>query len=373
MRLGVLCEDFSTGETRVAIVPEVAKILIKKSHQIYIESDAGLKSSIPNQEYKDVGCEVLADKKSVIDKAECILKTGLPTTEELSMLTSSKSWISQFWALRNKSIVDSFNQKKITSFSLDLIPRISRAQSMDILSSQATVAGYKAVLMAANMLPKFLPMLTTAAGTIRPAQGLILGAGVAGLQAIATSRRLGAITEAFDARAAVKEQVKSLGANFIDLPTEAIQGEAKGGYAKEQSEQTLIQMQNVLAPRVKLADFIITTAQIPGKPAPRLITKAMVQTMKPGSVIIDLAAESGGNCECTVANQTISVGEVKISGPQNLAALLPLDASRMFARNLSTLLLHIVNDKGFTFDWNDEIFLETCATFDGAVKSPRLL
>jgi NAD(P) transhydrogenase subunit alpha len=238
---------------------------------------------------------------------------------------------------------------------------------MDTLSSMATIAGYKAVLMAACELPKFLPMLTTAAGTIRPAQCLILGAGVAGLQAIATSRRLGAVVEAFDVRPAVREQVKSLGATFIEAAVEQSL-EDKGGYAKQVSAETLAKQQKLLHERAKVADFIISTAQVPGKPAPRLITKEMVADMKPGSVIVDLAAESGGNCELTKAGQTVRVHGVTILGPTNLAATLPLDASRMFARNLANFIQEITNETGFTMDWKNEIFAGTCVTLNGEVR-----
>jgi NAD(P) transhydrogenase subunit alpha len=269
--------------------------------------------------------------------------------------------------LRNPELVSALAQRRLTSFSLDAIPRITRAQSMDTLSSMATIAGYKAVLLAASTLPKFLPMLTTAAGTIRPSQALILGAGVAGLQAIATARRLGAVVEAFDVRAAVKEQIKSLGATFVEVPNlENL--EDKGGYAKQASAETLAKQQKLLHERAKVADFIISTAQVPGKPAPRLITKEMVADMKPGSVIIDLAAESGGNCELTKANQVVIAHGVTILGPVNLPATMPLDASRMFARNLATFILEITNENGFTMDWKNEIFAATCVTHGGEIK-----
>ena len=272
--------------------------------------------------------------------------------------------------LRNPALVQILAQRRVTSFSLDAIPRISRAQSMDTLSSMATIAGYCAVLLAASRLPKFLPMLTTAAGTIRPSQGLILGAGVAGLQAIATARRLGAVVEAFDVRPAVKEQVKSLGASFVEIPlTEHL--EDKGGYAKEVSAEMLVQQQKLLHQRARLADFIISTAQVPGKPAPRLITREMVADMKPGSVIVDLAAESGGNCELTRADKVVHCNGVTILGPTNLPATLPLDASRMFGRNLANFILEITNEKGFTMDWKNEILAQTCITLHGEANPKR--
>jgi NAD(P) transhydrogenase subunit alpha len=285
-------------------------------------------------------------------------------------LPEGKALIGFLAPLRNLELVQILARRRITSFSLDAIPRISRAQSMDTLSSMATVAGYSAVLLAATHLPRFLPMLTTAAGTIRPAQGLILGAGVAGLQAIATARRLGAVVEAFDVRPAVKEQVKSLGATFIEVPTTE-NLEDKGGYARQVSAETLAQQQNLLHERAKVADFIISTAQVPGKPAPRLITREMVSAMKPGSVVVDLAAESGGNCELTQADQIVRHNGVLILGPTNLPASLPLDASRMFGRNLATFILEITNENGFTMDWKNEIFAETCITLNGEINDQR--
>jgi NAD(P) transhydrogenase subunit alpha len=242
---------------------------------------------------------------------------------------------------------------------------------MDALSSQATVSGYRAGLSAAEHLAKFFPMFMTAAGTVPPAKVLVMGAGVAGLQAIATARRLGAVVEAFDVRSAVKEQIKSLGATFVEIPNQE-NLEDKGGYAKQVSAETLAKQQQLLHERAKVADFIISTAQVPGKPAPRLITKEMVADMKPGSVIVDLAAESGGNCELTRAGQTVFVHGVTILGPTNLPATMPLDASRMFARNLANFILEITSEKGFTMDWKNEIFAGTCVTHDGEItrKAP---
>jgi NAD(P) transhydrogenase subunit alpha len=292
------------------------------------------------------------------------------TREAAAALPEGKGLIGFLAPLRNPELVQILARRRITSFSLDAIPRLSRAQSMDTLSSMATIAGYKAVLLAAGALPKFLPMLTTAAGTIRPAQCLVIGAGVAGLQAIATARRLGAVVEAFDVRPAVKDQVRSLGATFIEAAVEA-NLEDKGGYAKQVTAETLARQQNLLHERAKAADFIITTAQVPGKPAPRLITREMVADMKPGSVIVDLAAESGGNCELTQANQTVRRHGVTLLGPVNLPATMPLDASRMFARNLANFILEITNENGFTMDWKNEIFAETCITLNGESNPKR--
>ena len=366
MRFAVF-DEIKDGETRVALVPDAVKMLLKKQHTVSVQAGAGLAASIPDAQFVAAGAQIVADAAQFVADADCLLRVRPVTKEEAAAIPQGKALIGFLAPLRNPELVQVLAQRRLTAFSLDSIPRISRAQSMDLLSSMATIAGYKAVLLAANHLPKFVPMLTTAAGTIRPSQGLILGAGVAGLQAIATARRLGAVVEAFDVRPAVKEQIKSLGATFIEIPNQE-NLEDKGGYAKQASAETIAKQQQLLHERAKLADFIISTAQVPGKPAPRLITKEMVADMKPGSVIVDLAAESGGNCELTKANQVVVAYGVTILGPTNLPAALPLDASRMFARNLATFILEVTNEKGFTMDWKNEIFAGTCITHEGEVK-----
>jgi NAD(P) transhydrogenase subunit alpha len=369
MQFAVLKED-QQGETRVALVPDSVKMLLKLKHIVLVQAGAGAAASIPDAQFEAAGARIVADASQLMGMADCILKIRPVSVQDANAIPEGKALIGFLAPLRNPELVQSLIQRRITSFSLDAIPRISRAQSMDTLSSMATIAGYRAVLLAASNLPKFLPMLTTAAGTIRPSQGLILGAGVAGLQAIATARRLGAVVEAFDVRPAVKEQVRSLGATFIEIPiTENL--EDKGGYAREVSTQVLAQQQKLLHQRAKEADFIISTAQVPGKPAPRLVTKEMVADMKPGSVIIDLAAESGGNCELTKADQIVHAHGVTILGPTNLPATLPLDASRMFGRNMATFIQEITNEKGFTMDWNNEIFAQTCITLNGEANPKR--
>jgi NAD(P) transhydrogenase subunit alpha len=367
MQFAVFKEE---SETRVAAVPDSIKLLLKSKHMVLVQRGAGLAASIPDAEFEAAGARLVADAGELASQADCILKVRPVSTEEAQSLPEGKAVIAFLAPLRQPEMTQILARRRMTSFSLDAIPRISRAQSMDTLSSMATVAGYRAVLLAAEYLPKFLPMLTTAAGTIRPAQGLILGAGVAGLQAIATARRLGAVVEAFDVRPAVKEQVKSLGAAFVEIPvTENL--EDKGGYARQASAETLARQQKLLHERAKLADFIISTAQVPGKPAPRLLTREMVVDMKPGSVVVDLAAESGGNCELTKADQVVRFQGITILGPTNLPAALPLDASRMFARNLANFILEITNDKGFTMDWKNEIFAETCITCNGEINQKR--
>jgi NAD(P) transhydrogenase subunit alpha len=368
MQFAVFKEQ-AEGETRVALAPDSVKALARKKHSVVVESGAGLAASIPDGEFAAAGAQI-ATTAGALSMADCIVRVGAVTAAEAALFPEGKAVIGFLAPLRNPELVAILAQRRITAFSLDAIPRITRAQSMDTLSSMATIAGYRAVLLAAMHLPKFLPMLTTAAGTVRPAQALILGAGVAGLQAIATARRLGAVVEAFDVRPAVKEQVQSLGATFIDVPVQE-NLEDKGGYAKQVSAETLAQQQKVLHERVKVADFIITTAQVPGKTAPRLITREMVADMKPGSVIVDLAADSGGNCELSQAGETVQAYGVSIIGPINLPATLPLDASRMFSRNLASFILEITNENGFTMDWKNEIFAQTCITLHGEMNQKR--
>jgi len=369
MQFAVLNED-ARGETRVALVPDSIKLLLKQKHTVVVQSGAGVAAAIPDAQFEAAGARIAPNAAEAMGMADCLVKIRPVSIEDAKAAPEGKALIGFLAPLRNPELVQILAQRRITSFSLDAIPRITRAQSMDTLSSMATVAGYRAVLLAASYLPKFLPMLTTAAGTIRPAQGLILGAGVAGLQAIATARRLGAVVEAFDVRPAARDQVKSLGAAFVEIPV-AENLEDKGGYAKQVSAETLAQQQKLLHERAKLADFIISTAQVPGKPAPRLVTKEMVADMKPGSVIVDLAAESGGNCELTQADQVVHHNGVTILGPTNLPASLPLDASRMFGRNLATFILEITNENGFTMDWKNEIFAQTCITHNGEANPHR--
>ncbi len=376
MKFAVLKETLPQ-ESRVVLVPETIKTLIKKGHQVFVEKEAGVGSFVLDSDYETAGATILNDKKALLEQAQCILRIHPPTLVELDSFTNGRALISLLYPFRNKELVDKLKEKKLTSFALELIPRISRAQGMDVLSSMSTVAGYKAVLLVTQYLSKFFPMLTTAAGTIRPAQGFIIGAGVAGLQAIATARRLGAIIEAFDTRPAVKEQVQSLGAKFVEHPQTAklntTELEDKSGYAKEQSKEFLEQEHMLIAEHTKQADFVITTALIPGKKAPCLITEEMALSMRPGSVIVDLAAEAGGNCQLSKANEVVIKNHVTILAPTNLPATLPLDASRMFSRNCGTFIQQISTDKDFTFNWDDEVFSETCITVNGELKNKRLL
>ncbi|MBM3461069.1 MAG: Re/Si-specific NAD(P)(+) transhydrogenase subunit alpha [Armatimonadetes bacterium] len=365
MKIAVLKES-AEGETRVALVPESAGRLIKAGQEILVESGAGSAASFADEVYTAAGARIVADKAALLKEADVVLKVGKPTPDEIAGMREGAVLITFIYPVQNPDLVMQLVTRKITSFSMDAIPRISRAQSMDALSSMSTVAGYKAVLLAAARQGKFFPMLTTAAGTIAPARALILGAGVAGLQAIATARRLGAIVYAFDVRPAVKEQVESLGAKFVemDVPHGA---EDKGGYATEQSEDFIRREMEAIHKVAKDSDVIITTALIPGKPAPKLITEAMLKDMKPGSVVIDLASEMGGNCELTQPGKEIIAHDIIINGVLNVPASMPIHASQMYSRNVLTLLNHLTRDKALNLDWNDEITRGTCITHDGNI------
>jgi len=357
------------GEHRVALNPDVTAQLIKLGAKVNIEKNAGLASYFTDAAYEAAGATMVDDAFS---GADIILKVQKPSPEQVSAMKSGAILVSFLWAAQNRDLVDLLNKHNITAMGMEAIPRITRAQKMDALSSMSSIAGYKAVLLGADALGKYLPMMMTAAGTIAPAKVLILGAGVAGLQAIATARRLGAVVEAFDVRPAVKEQVESLGAKFVDVPLapEDQNAETKGGYAKELSEASKQLQKEAMARHVKAADIVITTALIPGKPAPKLITAEMVAGMQPGSVIVDLAAEQGGNCELTKPGETAEVHNVRILGPTNLPALLPLHASQLYARNILGLLQLFVKDGAITLDFEDDIIRDTTVTHAGAVYSP---
>ncbi len=366
IRLGVP-KEITLGERRVALVPDVVARLVKKGFHVVVEKDAGKTAFFTDDVYRSAGAEIVGNASAVYAAADIVLRVQPPSLEEISALKASSMVIGLMAAHANIDRVRRMQEKGVTSFSLELVPRITRAQAMDVLSSQATVAGYKAALLAANMTGRFLPMLTTAAGTIRPARVLIMGAGVAGLQAIATARRLGAIVEAYDVRRAAGEQVLSLGAKFLALE---INAEGSGGYARELTAEEKVQEQEMLARHVGEADAVITTAQIPGRAAPRLISRAMVERMKPGSVVIDLAAESGGNCELTKAGEVLDHHGVSVVGPVNIAATLPVHASEMYAKNMMSFL-GLFSDDGsaLTIDWNDEIIKGSLLTREGQIMN----
>src|SRR5271168_4149527 len=359
--VGVLTET-AAKETRVALVPEIATKLKSLGARVLIERGAGALAHFPDALYTDAE---FGDAATILSAADVLLKVQPPSLAEVAALKKGAIVIGFMQAYARPDLVRALEERGITSFAMELVPRISRAQSMDALSSQASVAGYKAVLIAANTLERFLPMLTTAAGTIRPASVLVIGAGVAGLQAIATAKRLGAVVEAYDVRSATKDQVKSLGAKFVET---GVSAEGAGGYARELTAEEKTKQQEVLDARIAASDAVISTASVPGRAAPRIITQAAVERMKAGSVIVDIAAEQGGNCELTRAGETILHGGVKIVGPVNLAASLPYHASEMYSRNLFNLLKPALVKGELAIDWSDEVFAGCVLTHDGQIK-----
>jgi NAD(P) transhydrogenase subunit alpha len=362
--------ETAEGETRAALTPQIAGQLVAAGNQVLIQAGAGEAAHFPDAAYAEAGATLVPDIAALYGQAELVLRVGRPSNEEIEMLRPKAVLIGTLGTLANPRLAELLAERGITAISMDAIPRITRAQSMDSLSSQSTVGGYKAVLLAASRLPKFFPLLTTAAGTVRPARGLIMGAGVAGLMAIGTARRLGAVVEAFDVRPAVKEQVESLGATFVEVPMneeEKASAETAGGYAREMSEDYQRRQSELIAERVKAADFVITTALIPGRPAPRLISADMVRTMQPGSVIVDMAAEAGGNCELTEPGREVVDNDVTIIGITNLPATVPTHASQMYAKNVQTLVDHLVHDGKLTLDLEDEITRGATITHGGKI------
>jgi NAD(P) transhydrogenase subunit alpha len=351
------------GENRVALIPEVVRKLAKLDVEILLESGAGVSSHYPDDEYD--AARIVTDTDTLYREADVVLAVQPPSADTLGKLREGSIYIGLLLPFQRLEHIKGLKDRNITSFAMELVPRISRAQSMDVLSSQAAVAGYKAVLLAANLSGKFFPMLTTAAGTIRPAKVVIIGAGVAGLQAIATARRLGAIVEGYDVRAATKEQVESLGARFIDIDVAA---EGTGGYARELTEEEKQQQQAVLAEHIAAADVVITTAALPGRPSPKIIPASMVTGMKPGSVIIDLAAEGGGNCELTQAGEQIDHNGVTIYGPLDVPGMLAVHASEMYAKNLLNFLTPMIQDGQLAPDWDDEVIADSALTHAGEIR-----
>jgi len=369
MIIGILKETGS--EKRVAMLPETVAKLVDENVQVYVQQGAGESSFASDGDYENAGAQIKVIEELVVN-VDLILSINKPELEVLSKLSSKQLIISFFSPLSDNEIVRALIETKLTSFSMDLVPRITRAQSMDVLSSMATVAGYKAVLDAANQLPTFFPMFMTAAGTIRPAKVLILGAGVAGLQAIAIARKLGAQVEVFDVRSAVKEQVMSLGAKFVEVEG-ATEDLSAGGYAVEQTEEYKIKQQKAIDDHAQKVNVIITTAQIPGRKAPLLISKKVVEKMPEGSVIIDLAASSGGNCELTEAGKIVDQHGVKIIGKTNYLAEMSIDASKMYGQNLLNFAnLLIKEDGSLNLDFEDEIIKGTCLTHDGNIINERV-
>ncbi len=359
------------GERRVALVPDMAKRLVGKGITVRVEQGAGVAAGYPDDLYAKAGAEVVGDTAALWGGADLVLKIHMPQEvggrHEAELMREGAVLVGFLFPLANPDGVKKLVGRKVTSFSLDQLPRISRAQSMDVLSAMSTVTGYKAVLMAGAAVGKFFPMLVTAAGTIAPSKALVLGAGVAGLQAIATARRLGAVVQAFDVRPAVKEQVESLGARFLES-AKIEDAETEGGYAKELSEEQNRRNRELIHNAAIESDVVITTALIPGKPAPLLITEETVRAMTPGSVIVDLAAEAGGNCALTKAGEDVVVGGVTILGPVNLASSMPTHASQMYSKNITTFLDLMLEDGNVKMDFADEIVSATCITHEGAIK-----
>ncbi len=377
MKIGVIKETYP-GEQRVALVPSVLPSLTKGGMEVVVESKAGEASGYPDAAYTEKGATIAESRDQVFEMSDFVLQVRLLGANpdegkaDVQKFRKGQMLVGMAEALSNPQSVQDLATQGVTAFALELMPRITRAQSMDILSSMGTVAGYKAVLMAANTLPKMFPMLMTAAGTVTPAKVLIIGAGVAGLQAISVARRLGASVEAYDIRPAVKEQILSLGAKFVELPLETGDAEDKGGYAKAQDEAFYQKQRELLGKVIASSDVVVSTAAVPGKKAPILITKEMVAGMAPGSVIVDLAAERGGNCELTKPGETIVAHGVTIQGPENLSSTVPYHASQMYAKNVATFLLHLVKKGELTLDMEDEITKETIMTQNGDVVQPRI-
>src|SRR3954447_7216557 len=359
-------------ERRVALTPDAVARLTGRGLDVLVQSGAGLGASIRDDDYVEAGGRIAPDEASLLADADMLVLVTKPTSAHVDSLRSGAAVAGMLQPLVDGELVERLSARGLTALSLDAVPRITRSQSMDALSSQATVAGYKAVLIAANMLPRFFPMLMTAAGTVPPAKVLVLGAGGGGRQPLAPARRLGAVVSAFDTRPVVKEQVQSLGATFVELELDVEEGEDTRGYATELSESQHAQEQALIERHVTASDVVITTALIPGRPAPRLITGAAVSAMRTGSVIVDLAAEAGGNCELTEPGRVVIRDGVAIVGTFNIPSTMPLHASQMYARNMTTLLELVTSDGALALDFDDEIVADACITHEGRVVS-RLL
>ena len=360
LTVGVLKEALE-GETRVALTPEISAKLRKLGVSIVMERGAGVASQLLDDAYEGVE---FTDAGGVLERCQLLLTVQPPAPAAVERMRDGSLTVGLVYGHLNRKLVRTLQAKRHTAFAMELVPRISRAQSMDVLSSQAAAAGYEAALIAASTLDKFFPMLTTAAGTIRPAQVLVIGAGVAGLQAIATAKRLGAVVKGYDVRGATREQVQSLGARFVET---GVSAEGEGGYARELTDEEKQKQQAALEKEIAISDVVISTAAIPGRPAPKIISAAAVRTMRPGAVIIDLAAETGGNCELTRTGETVVENSVKIVGPVNLPARLGRHSSEMYARNLFNFLSPAITDGELKIDWEDEVFASSTMTHDGEI------
>jgi NAD(P) transhydrogenase subunit alpha len=366
MRVAVMKES-APGERRVALVPDNVTRLVKGGHSVQVEGGAGAAAGFTDAAYAAVGATVRETTSAALEGADVVARVQRPSEPEVDAIPKGALVVGLFAPHQARPLLERLAARGVQAMAMERVPRITRAQSMDALSSQATIAGYKAVLLGADALPRILPMMTTAAGTLAPAKAFVIGAGVAGLQAIATARRLGAVVSAFDVRPAVKEQVQSLGASFVEVPQVAAEG--AGGYAKELGASEQERVLDAIAGHVKDMDLVVTTAAIPGKPAPRLVTAEMVRSMRPGSVIVDLAADTGGNCELTRPGETVVEGGVAVIGAVNVPSSIPFHASQMYGRNVTTLLQHLVTKEGrLNLDPADEIAGPMLVVFDGQVR-----
>ena len=364
-------KEILENETRVGVIPATVKQFVSAGFSVKIETGAGEKSQISDDEFKDVGAEIVSDANSIFSGSDMVVKVNSPTDEEIGMIKEGSSYISFFQTMKETDKVKALQNKKVTAYSMHLIPRTTLAQKMDALSSQTNIAGYKAVLIGACHIDKYMPLLMTAAGTISPAKVLVLGAGVAGLSAIATAKRLGAQVESSDVRPEVKEQVESLGAKFLEVESDSDDGVGEGGYAKETSEEYKQKQAQLLAERIAASDIVVTTALIPGRPAPILISDEMVKSMAPGSVIMDLAAENGGNCSLTKPDEIVNVNGVLIDGTVNLAGTMSVHASQLYAKNVSAFMLHGYDKETKQFNLEDEIISGAMFTHDGDIVDER--
>jgi NAD(P) transhydrogenase subunit alpha len=353
-------KEIAPGERRVALVPEIVRKLVGSGFEVSVEQGAGAEASFSDPDYEEAGASIVSAREELLGQADGVLKVQKPTSEEIELIREGAILISFLQPLTDPEGIELLARRGVVGFALESVPRITRAQPMDALSSQATVSGYKAVLLAAERLPRFFPMLMTAAGTVPPAKVLVLGAGVAGLQAIATARRLGAVVFGFDVRPVVREQVESLGAKFLDLGV--VGEETTGGYARELTEEDQRRQQEELERQIPEFDVVITTALVPGRPAPKLIPASAIEAMRDGSVIVDLAAEAGGNAELTAPGEEVVRGGVMIVGLTNLPSTVPVHASQLYARNVEALLVHLAPEGGLALDWEDEITRGACVT-----------
>ncbi len=363
--------EIRAGETRVAATPDTVARFVRHGMAVQVQSGAGAGSNIADSVFEKAGATIVSGADSGYADADIVLKLHPPTRDEIAAMKEGAVYVGFVQALTDKDTVEALRDRRISSIAMELVPRITRAQKMDALSSQANLAGYKAVIMAADHLPKIFPMLMTAAGTIQPARVVIMGAGVAGLQAIATAKRLGAVVEVTDVRPAVKEQVESLGGKFIEVPTDE-SAEDEGGYAREQSEEFLERQRQLVRERILAADVVITTAAIPGRPAPKLVTDEMVEAMKPGSVIVDLAVETGGNCTLSQPGEVVTVHDVTIVGTLDVPATIPENATEMYAKNVLNLLGDILEEGAPAFDFEDEVTAGATVTHGGEIVHPRV-